>query len=94
MVEKRSKHSVTEHENVIKRGPTGVGEKLASGWISAIAGAFVLVFAGNFLYSFGVLLKPLNDHFGWSRAAISGAVSIRSIMSALSSPVAGILGDR
>lgn len=93
-MDKRNNYSIPEHGNGIKNDPITVGSKLTRGWVSAIAGAFVLLFAGNFLYSFGVLLKPLNDHFGWSRAAISGVVSTRSVMSALASPVAGILGDR
>ena len=94
MIDKRGNYSIPEDGNGIKSDSTAVGNKLTYGWVSAIAGAFILLFAGNFLYSFGVLLKPLNDYFGWSRAAISGVVSIRSIMSAIASPVAGIMGDR
>ena len=68
--------------------------KLSYGWVVAILGAFVLFIAGNFQYTFGVLVKPLIDRFGWSRAAISGGVTARSIAGGLVSPIAGTLGDR
>ena len=73
---------------------TRAGQKLSYGWVVAIAGASILLVAGNFLYSFGVFIKPLINKFGWSRAAISGCVSIRSIVSGLVSPVVGAFSDR
>lgn len=55
--------------------------KVFPGWIVAVACA-VAVFAGaSFQYTFGVFVKPLEDAFGWSRAAISGCVSIRNVIS-------------
>jgi MFS family permease len=46
------------------------------GWV--VVGAAVIVLAGflGTLLSFGVFLKPLQAHFGWSRAATSGAMSL------------------
>ncbi len=46
------------------------------GWV--VVGASVLLLAGflGTLLSFGVFLKPLQAHFGWSRAATSGAMSL------------------
>jgi len=73
---------------------TKARRKLSYGWVVAIAGASILLVAGNFLYSFGVFVKPLINKFGWSRAAISGCVSIRSIASGLASPVVGVFSDR
>lgn len=73
---------------------TKAGRKLSYGWVVAIAGAGMLLAAGNFLYTFGVFVKPLINKFGWSRAAISGCVSIRSIASGLGSPVVGAFSDR
>lgn len=64
------------------------------GWITAAAGALVVFAAGNFLYTFGVFVKPLIDQFGWSRAAISLCVSIRNVTTAMMSPVIGIFADR
>lgn len=73
---------------------TKAGRKLSYGWVVAIAGAGMLLAAGNFLYTFGVFVKPLINKFGWSRAAISGCVSTRSIVTASISPIAGSLSDR
>ena len=46
------------------------------GWF--VVGASVLVFAGfiGTLLCFGVFLKPLEAQFGWTRGAISGAMSV------------------
>lgn len=74
--------------------PTKAGRRLSYGWVVAIAGASILLVAGNFQYSFGVFVKPLINNFGWSRAAISGCVSIRSIASGLGSPAVGAFSDR
>ncbi len=68
--------------------------QLSTGWVAVIAGAFVVFIAGNFQYSFGVLVNPLINRFGWSRASISGTVTTRSIASSLTSPLVGILSDR
>ncbi len=68
--------------------------KLFYGWVIAIASAVIMLVAGNFQYSFGVFLKPLISRFGWSRTAISGSVSARSMISGLIAPVAGSLSDR
>jgi MFS family permease len=68
--------------------------QLSTGWVAVIAGAFVVFIAGNFQYSFGVLVNPLINRFGWLRASISGTVTTRSITSSLVSPLVGILSDR
>lgn len=64
------------------------------GWVVAVAGCFGILSINNFQYSFGVFLKPLINQFGWSRAAISGCVTIRSILSGVLSPISGSLSDR
>jgi MFS family permease len=71
-----------------------VPRKLLYGWVVAIAGGVILVAAQNIQYSFGVFLKPLINQFGWSRTAISGCVTIRSIIGGTISPISGILSDR
>ena len=68
--------------------------KLYYGWVVAVASAVCLLAANNFQYSFGVFLKPLISQFGWSRAAISGCVTIRSAVSGIVSPISGSLSDR
>ena len=67
---------------------------LSYGWIVAIVGAYIVLLGGNFQYTFGVFVKPLIDKFGWSRAAISGGVTARSITAGVLSPIFGALGDR
>ena len=64
------------------------------GWITAIASAGTVLAACNVQYSFGVFLKPLIDEFGWSRTAISGSVSVRSLVTGLTAPITGALSDR
>lgn len=45
-------------------------------------------------YSFSVFLKPFATEFHWTRAAVSGAVSMQSLFMGLASPFAGNLADR
>jgi MFS family permease len=68
--------------------------RLSDGWIVALAGGVCILAVSNFQYAFGVFLKPLIDQFGWSRAAISGCVTIRSVISGIMSPISGDLSDR
>ncbi len=66
------------------------------GWrVTAASAAGVFVgFASLFVYTFGILLKPLADEFGWSRQAISSGFGIAAMSLALASPVLGYLLDR
>ena len=77
-----------------KFSQSAIHVKLRYGWVVAIAGCVILVAAQNIQYSFGVFLKPLINQFGWSRTAISGCVTIRSIIGGSMSPISGILSDR
>ena len=81
----------TEHSNT---PAAKSGGKFSYGWVVAIAGAYIIMVSGNFQYTFGVLVKPLIDRFGWLRAAISGGVAARSIAGGITSPIGGALGDR
>jgi len=58
-------------------------------WI--VAGCFVLLFlfAGAGFYSFSIFIKPLEDDFGWSRSAISLAMSLYMITQGLLGPFLG-----
>jgi len=69
-------------------------ERLSYGWVVAVFAAIAMVAAGNFQYTFGVFVKPLTGAFGWSRAAISMCVSIKNIVTAVTSPLIGLLSDR
>jgi OFA family oxalate/formate antiporter-like MFS transporter len=41
-----------------------------------------------------IFVEPLTREFGWSRAALSGAVSVAGVLAALLSPLIGPLLDR
>ena len=63
-------------------------------WI-VIAG-FVLLFlySGAGFYSFSVFIRPLEEAFGWSRAAVSFAMSIYFIVFGICGPLAGYLTEK
>lgn len=64
------------------------------GW--AIVAVSLLLLIGSFgvQLCFGVFLKPLIEEFGWSRAAISGAMSLLMGISGVIGVVMGRLTDR
>jgi predicted MFS family arabinose efflux permease len=63
-------------------------------WIVAGTGFVVLLLAAGFRATPGVLMVPLQDEFGWSKATISGAVSVNLILFGLSGPFAAALTGR
>src|SRR4051812_37867828 len=72
------------------------GDAHYEGWRVAVAsavGVFVS-FASLFIYTFGILLKPLAEEFGWSRAAVSAGFGIAAMTVAVCSPPLGYLLDR
>ncbi len=42
----------------------------------------------------GIMLKPMTEEFGWSRTAVSGAMTAGTIVAGLTSPIFGRLTDR
>jgi sugar phosphate permease len=63
-------------------------------WIVAATGFAVLLLGAGFRATPGVLMVPLQDEFGWSRAVISGAVSLNLILYGLAGPFAAALTAR
>ena len=63
-------------------------------WVVAAGGFFCLLFAAGFRATPGVLLVPLQDEFGWSRALIAGAVSVNLVLFGLAGPFAAALTQR
>jgi len=63
-------------------------------WVVSASSAIIFLTGGTFYYGFSALVKPLQDQFGWSRALISGAFSLRTEVGGLASPVVGYLVDR
>jgi len=63
-------------------------------WIVAVSLVVLLITLGLGYYSFGVFFKPLITEFGWSRATLSGAMSIFLLAWGLTCPLVGRLTDR
>jgi sugar phosphate permease len=64
------------------------------GWIVAATTFLVLLVTAGIRATPGVLMVPLEDEFGWSRAAISGAVAINIALFGLIGPFAASVMDR
>lgn len=63
-------------------------------WIVAAIAFITLIGAAGFRAVPSVLIDPLHEEFGWSRATISAAVSINLVLFGLFSPFAAALMDR
>ncbi len=63
-------------------------------WIVAAVGFVTLITAAGFRSTSGVLIVPLEDEFGWSRATIGLAVSINLLCFGLGGPFAAALVER
>jgi sugar phosphate permease len=63
-------------------------------WIVFASAAIVFLTGGTFFYGFGALFTPIVNEFGWSRASVSFAFSLRSEVGGLAAPIVGFLVDR
>ena len=63
-------------------------------WIVAAVGLVTLITAAGFRSTTGVLIVPLQDEFGWSRATISFAVAINLVVYGLGGPFAAAFVER
>ncbi len=63
-------------------------------WVVTAVSLLTLVTAAGFRSTVGVLIVPLQDEFGWSRATISAAVAINLVLYGLGGPFAAGLYDR
>jgi predicted MFS family arabinose efflux permease len=69
-------------------------KRLHPAWIAAVITFFTLVATSGFRAAPSVLIVPLQDYFGWSRSAISSAVSINVLIYGLTAPFAAALMER
>ncbi|HKN57084.1 MAG TPA: MFS transporter [Amycolatopsis sp.] len=67
---------------------------LHRGWFIAAAAFATLLAAAGFRAAPGVLIDPLHEEFGWSRATIGAAVSVNLVLYGLFSPFAAALMER
>ena len=63
-------------------------------WVVAAVTLGALVAAAAFRSSTGVLLEPIEQEFGWSRATTSGAVSLNLVLYGLTAPFAAAVMER
>jgi predicted MFS family arabinose efflux permease len=63
-------------------------------WIVAGVAFVAAIGAAGFRATPGVLINPLREEFGWSRATISAAVSVNLVLFGLTSPFAAALMER
>ena len=64
------------------------------GYVVALAIFGIMVMAGGMFGIFGVFFKPMLTEFGWTRATLSGAVSLRVFIATLFGIGAGRLTDK
>ena len=71
------------------------GKKVFYGWWIVFSGTVAMALQGGlYFYGFGTFFMPLINEFGWSRASLSGAMSLARLEGGLLGPVAGYLVDR
>lgn len=76
--------------------PPDARAEFAAGW-PAVLGAALAIGVGMMgigFYSLGLFVTPLQEEFGWSRAAVSGAATFEQFGIFLSAPIVGRLADR
>lgn len=63
-------------------------------WVVFASATIVFLTGGTFFYGFGALFNPIVHEFGWSRASVSFAFSLRSEVGGIAAPVVGFMVDR
>ncbi|MBI4301098.1 MAG: MFS transporter [Chloroflexi bacterium] len=65
------------------------------GWWIVLVGTLAMTFNGGLLfYGFSAFFNPLINEFGWSRASLSGVISISRLESGVAGIIVGPLVDR
>ncbi|MFC1966645.1 MFS transporter [Chloroflexota bacterium] len=68
--------------------------RLFYGYVLVAAAVGIQIVAWGIYNAYGIFFNPLFGEFGWSRAAISGAVSVSQILIGLGAITLGHLNDR
>lgn len=63
-------------------------------WVVFASSAIIFFTGGTFFYGFSALFNPITNEFGWSRASIALAFSLRTEVGGVAAPVVGLLVDR
>ena len=64
------------------------------GWVVVGAIATILMATAGARFLYGVVLKPVTVQFGWERAALTGAVTLNTVMLSVMQPLIGMFADR
>ncbi|MFP3962639.1 MFS transporter [Actinomadura fulvescens] len=83
----------TSQDRARKPGPRR-GFRVHRAWPVAAVAFVALIGAAGFRATPGVLMVPLQDEFGWSRATTSLAVSVNLVLFGLTAPFAAALMER
>jgi MFS family permease len=85
-----------EHLDDDKDQRSGLGlRKVFPGWWTVLGSAIMCFWGyGSWSYGFGAYITPLLDEFGWTRAQISTAVSLRRLEGSAEGPFGGIFTDK
>ncbi|HEX6796236.1 MAG TPA: MFS transporter [Ktedonobacterales bacterium] len=84
----------------VERASTGHDARASTGrpyygWVLVVAlGVTTIISYGTTQYLFGVLVVPISNELGWSRASVSGAFSVGVIVGGLTGVPVGRLVDR
>ncbi|MCJ1962411.1 MFS transporter [Novosphingobium mangrovi (ex Hu et al. 2023)] len=73
-----------------------VRREFAEGWLTVVAAGLAIGVGmmGIGFYALGLFVTPVQEEFGWSRAAASGAATFEQLGIFLSAPIVGRLADR
>lgn len=73
---------------------TSAKQPVFYGWVILGAACLVMFTGTGTMFSFGVFLKPIQQEFGWPRAAVSGTFAINWVVLGISAFLFGALSDR
>jgi MFS family permease len=71
-----------------------MGGRRSYGWVIVAASFVLLIGSFGTQMCFGLFVKPLTEQFGWSRAGVSGAMSLLMAVAGLMGVVMGRATDR
>ena len=74
--------------------PSNASPRLFYGYIIAVAGFIIMATMFSSRYAFGVFFKPVLGEFAWSRATLSGALSVSMFIEGLLGIVMGGMNDK
>src|SRR5262249_8563951 len=68
--------------------------KFSYGWVIVAAGAWITCIAAGAMFALSVYLQPIAADTGWSRAEISGAMTLVFVIMGMSGFAWGMASDR